>query len=145
LLCCASAGSTPKVRRQLFFGDAQERARQSTLLDVDAAGRKANALAKALRATLAGESGVLEGARLVSGLWSEHPITETPIAHEDPDLSVVSGIASEGDRFPLPHARQYLEPEALANLDAELQAFEDHYRARFLVACGNLLEKLSGS
>jgi hypothetical protein len=104
---------------------------------VEASARWRAEAASAAQAVIAGEVGLIEGARrltaighrLVRDLWT------------DPDFSVLGVVDSEADDLPVGQVRAHWDPAALALTDRELAQFESTVRDAVLAACRSIRER----
>jgi hypothetical protein len=90
--------------------------------------------AQIARSIVAGEVGLLEGARDLAGIG---PM----LVHDtsaDPDFSVLVGVASETDDMPFGGARALWNPAALAEKDRELSDYECRVRDVVPEACQSI-------
>jgi hypothetical protein len=87
------------------------------------------------RAVLAGELGIIVGARQLCGLG--HQIG----ADRDADFTFFVGLDSETDHLPIGDVRQHWNEEALRDKDAEITRVEAFYRERAFETCRQLFQK----
>ena len=85
---------------------------------------------------LRGELSVIEGSRLLSRLQ----FLVSSLDH-DPDFIPFVGIDSETDKYPLGDFRRHWAKDALAKLDLERRAAEDHYRDWGLSSAQRLVDR----
>lgn len=84
---------------------------------------------------LAGELGIVAGARQLSGLRFDVR------AEHDPDLIFFVGVDSETDHLPVGEVRLRWNRDALKVKDRELQAYEASVRDRAFEVCRNLIQR----
>jgi hypothetical protein len=89
----------------------------------------------AARAVLAGELGIIAGARQLSGLGHEIG------TDRDADFIFFVGLDSETDHLPVGDVRQHWNAEALRDKDAEIERIEAFYRERAFEICRQLIQK----
>ena len=93
----------------------------------------------AAQAILAGEMGIIEGARLLSTLAPDL----VPDWKVDPDLLVLAALDSETDDLPVGAQRKLWEAKALAERDALVARIEADARESVEAACRNILSRFS--
>jgi hypothetical protein len=89
---------------------------------------------------LGGKLGVIEGARLLSGL--RHAVE---VADNDPDFVVFVAIDSETDHLPVGGQRQLWNAEALKRKDSEIARAEAEAKEDSIEACRNLVRRFKAA
>jgi hypothetical protein len=87
------------------------------------------------QAVLAGELGIIAGARRLCGLGHEIG------ADRDSDFTFFVGLDSETDHLPIGEVRQHWNVEALREKDAEIAQAEAFYRERAFEKCRRLIQR----
>ena len=101
--------------------------------DIDSATRRTEA-AHAAHAILAGEVGLIEGVRHLTGIG--HALVRD--FWDDPDFSVLGAVDSETDDLPVGQVREHWDPAALAVKDREIADYESTVRDAVLAACRSI-------
>jgi hypothetical protein len=94
------------------------------------------ALLAGAKAFLAGETGVIETARALSGLRND----VRPELRDS--VRVFTLVDSETDAYPLGEVRKLWNSEALATLDPSTEAAAEFYRADIRAACETIVSVL---
>jgi hypothetical protein len=87
------------------------------------------------RGILAGELGIVAGARQLAPLHFDVAVKD------DPDVIFFVGVDSESDHLPVGEVRRHWNAEALRAKDADLEIFEARVRVGALEACRSLIRK----
>jgi hypothetical protein len=103
----------------------------------EAATRWRTEAALAAQAVIAGEVGLIEGARQLTAIG--HRLVRDFSA--DPDFSVLGAVESETDDLPIGQIRAHWDPSALALKDREIAQFESTVRDAVLAACRSIRER----
>jgi hypothetical protein len=97
-------------------------------------------VAKIAAQMLAGNLGMIEGARLLAGLRHEVEVGE-----DDPDFLMFVAIESETDHLPVGQEREMWAPESLARKDLEISRAESYAREDAVEACRNLVRRFQAA
>jgi hypothetical protein len=102
--------------------------------DVDSATRWRTEAVHAAQTILAGEVGLIQGVRHLTGIG--HRLVRDLWA--DPDFSILGAIDSETDDLPVGQVRAHWNPAALAAKDREIADYESKVRDAVLAACRSI-------
>lgn len=91
---------------------------------------------EACAAILAGKLDVLEGCRLLASLRWEVKVDEL-----DEDFVAFAAISSEVDALPIGEVRQHWAPEALAELEPDIQSATAWALPQAVVACRSVVQR----
>lgn len=110
---------------------------QRNRYDLEAEDQARREVVAAAQAILAGELGIIEGARVLSSLafrlvdnWAT-----------DPEFQVFGVLDTETDHLPVGRVREFWDPAALAEKDATVRRIEAESRAEVEEACRRLLAR----
>ena len=89
------------------------------------------------QAILTGRLGILEGCVALAKVAD----AVVPAWFDDPDFSVIGGVASECHGIPLGDVRHQWQGEALERMDAESQRYADQVRDVVVKACEDIISR----